>query len=178
MKILLHICCAVCATSVIERLKSEGWEVEGYFYNPNIHPREEYKNRLENTKFLLDEIDISMVESEYEPEKWFHEVRGFEREKEGGKRCQICFKMRLSKTLEAARKRNIHYFATTLTVSPHKKSTLINRIGRDLGGESFILEDFKKRDGFKRAMQLSRKYNLYRQNYCGCIFSKSHQKSR
>lgn len=170
-KILLHICCAVCATSVIERLKEEGWQVEGFFYNPNIHPREEYEKRLENIRFLLAKLNIPLTEGEYGKERWFKKIKGFEEEKEGGRRCNICFEMRLKEALKESKRRNIKYFATTLTVSPHKRSEIINKIGKTLDKDAFVVRDFKKQGGFKRAMELSKKHKLYHQNYCGCIFS-------
>lgn len=170
-KILLHICCGICASSVIERLKNEGWNVEGFFYNPNIHPEEEYKKRLESIKLLLTKIGVTLIEGNYDKEDWFKRIEGLEKEKEGGKRCRICFEMRLRETLKEAKRRNIQYFTTTLTVSPHKNSLTINNIGQTIDKDSFIAIDFKKKDGFKRAMDLSKEYNLYHQNYCGCIFS-------
>jgi len=194
MRILLHICCAVCAGSTIEQLKNEGWDVTGFFYNPNIHPEQEYIKRFKNTKLLLSKmypvrdkipevsdgclgqpisngVNVPLIEGTYDKESWFKEIKGFEEEKEGGKRCQLCFEMRLKETFKEAKKRNIPYFTTTLTISPHKNSKIINSIGHLIGKDSFIAKDFKKKDGFKRALQLSKEYNLYHQNYCGCIFS-------
>lgn len=170
-QILLHICCAVCASSVIERLKNEEWQIEGFFYNPNIHPEEEYEKRLNDTKVLLAEWNVPLIEGKYNKENWFNETKGFEQEKEGGRRCNICFEMRLKETFLQAKERNINYFTTTLTVSSHKNSKTINDIGSTLDGNAFIVRDFKKKDGFKRAVELSKKYNLYHQNYCGCVFS-------
>ncbi len=173
MKILLHICCAVCAGSTIEQLKSEGWDVTGFFYNPNIHPEEEYIKRLNDTKVLLAKLNIPLIEGKYDKERWFDKIKGFEQEKEGGKRCLICFKIRLSETLKQAKKMNIEHFTTTLTISPYKKSAAINSIGESLDKDAFFVRDFKKKDGFKRAIQLSKEYNLYHQHYCGCIFSQN-----
>jgi predicted adenine nucleotide alpha hydrolase (AANH) superfamily ATPase len=178
MRILLHICCAVCASSVIEQLRNEGWDVKGFFYNPNIHPQEEYEKRLKNAKSLLNEMGVNLIEGKYDKENWFKRIVGFEKEKEGGKRCSICFDMRLKETLEEAKRRNLQYFTTTLTVSPHKKSSIINKLGQTLDKDSFIMRDFKKKGGFKRAVQLSKKYNLYHQNYCGCIFSLKEMEKR
>lgn len=172
-KILLHICCAVCAGSAIERLRNEGWTVEGFFYNPNIHPEEEYKKRLEDMRSMLAKLDVLFIEGKYDKDNWFKQIEGLEKEQEGGKRCQICFQMRLKETFQEARRRNIKYFTTTLTISPHKNSQVINNIGQAIDKDSFIAKDFKKKDGFKRAIQLSKKYNLYHQHYCGCVFSES-----
>lgn len=170
-KLLLHICCAVCASSVIEQLKSEGWQVECFFYNPNIHPDTEYKTRLEDTASLLSKLNVPIYEGIYDKNKWVRRIKGLEKEKEGGRRCQHCFYLRLEETFNEAKIRNIPYFTTTLTISPHKNSKIINSIGRLIGKDSFIAKDFKKKDGFKRAVQLSKEYNLYHQNYCGCVFS-------
>ena len=143
----------------------------GFFYNPNIHPEEEYKKRLENVKILFAETGTPLIEGKYNSEEWHRRTKGLEKEKEGGKRCTLCFSMRLEEASKEAQKRNIQYFTTTLTVSPHKKSLIINSIGELLDRDSFIVKDFKKKDGFKRAMDLSKKYNLYHQNYCGCAYS-------
>jgi len=170
-KLLLHICCAVCAGGAIEQLKNEGWQVTGFFYNPNIHPEEEYLKRLNDTKTLLAKWNVPLIEGEYDKEKWFDKIKGFEEEKEGGKRCELCFRMRLEETFEQAKKQNFQCFTTTLTISPHKNSKIINNLGQSVAGDFFVAKDFKKKDGFKRAIQLSKEYNLYHQNYCGCIYS-------
>ncbi|MDD5455109.1 MAG: epoxyqueuosine reductase QueH [Candidatus Ratteibacteria bacterium] len=170
-KILLHICCAVCAVSAIEQLKNEGWQVTGFFYNPNIHPEEEYIKRLNDTKLLLSKLEIPLIEGKYDKDKWFNKIKDFEEEKEGGKRCEICFRMRLEETLKEAKQHNIRHFTTTLTISPHKDSKIVNTIGQSINGDFFVVKDFKKKDGFKRAVRLSKEYNLYHQHYCGCIYS-------
>ncbi len=170
-KMLLHICCGICASSSIEQLKSEEWQVTGFFYNPNIHPEEEYIKRLNDMKFMLAKLDIPLIEGKYDKEEWFNKIKGFENEKEGGKRCELCFRMRLLETSKQVQKQNIQYFTTTLTISPHKNSKVINSIGQSINGDFFIVKDFKKKDGFKRAVQLSKDYNLYHQHYCGCVFS-------
>ena len=173
MKILLHVCCAVCASSVLERLREEGWEVTGLFYNPNIHPEEEYQKRLRETERLAREYQLPLLVGEYEQERWVELVKGLEDEREGGKRCATCFRMRLEKTKQLAQAKGYDKFTTTLSVSPHKNSSLINEIGVKIGGDLYLVADFKKRDGFKRAIELAKEYTLYRQHYCGCIFSKS-----
>ena len=175
MKVLLHICCAVCATASIERLREEGNSVSGYFYNPNIHPQSEYLNRLKETKNLAREIDLSLIVGEYRVEDWFGPVKGLEDEPEGGRRCVVCFRLRLNQTCRLARQNGFDGFTTTLTISPHKNSKTINNIGREIGGPFFLERDFKKKEGFKRAMALSEKYGLYHQHYCGCIFSQNNK---
>ncbi|MFH0769686.1 MAG: epoxyqueuosine reductase QueH [Chloroflexota bacterium] len=171
MKIVLHICCGVCATSVVERLTSEGNEVRGLFYNPNIHPREEYERRLEVAHQVAKELNFPLGTGPYNPEDWFKETASLENEPEGGKRCEICFRLRLEKTYLYLQDYGWDAFTTTLTVSPTKSAEMINRAGREIGGESFLARDFKKKEGFKRATELARKWTLYRQDYCGCIYS-------
>jgi predicted adenine nucleotide alpha hydrolase (AANH) superfamily ATPase len=172
-KLLLHTCCAPCATVPIERLQME-YEITCFFYNPNIHPQEEYDNRLAELKNFTDQLNIPLVIAEYDVERWMALAKGFEDEPEKGKRCTICFTMRLNKAAEFAQKNRFSYVTTTLTVSPHKNSNLINQIGRAQCHDNtiqFLEENFKKQDGYKRSLELSRDYNLYRQNYCGCVFS-------
>lgn len=180
MKILLHICCAVCASSVIERLLCEGHKVTGYFYNPNIHPQDEYKKRLEAARKVAKEWNIDLVEGPYDRQRWFELVKGKEYASEGGERCRICFTMRLKKAFEHYLKEHkFDAFTTTLSVSPLKDAILVNSIGREIGGdERFICADFKKKDGFKRANELSKEWDLYRQHYCGCIYSLEEELAR
>ncbi len=166
--ILLHICCGVCASSVIERLREDGFEPIGLFYNPNIHPEEEYKRRFEAVRVLSEAMGFSLIEGSYEKERWLELTRGFEKEPEGGRRCETCFSLRLEKTFQRSKELKIP-FTTTLTVSPHKDSQLINKIGK--GFSAFQEYDFKKRDGFKRSLDMAKRYNLYHQNYCGCVYS-------
>lgn len=171
MKVLLHICCGICAASVVERLMCEGHKVTGFFYNPNIHPRDEYKKRFEAAEAVAHKLEIELIEAHYEREKWFELVKGKEYTEEGGERCESCFKMRLEKTCEYLRKNMFDSFTTTLTVSPLKNALCINAIGRSIGDEKFISADFKKRGGFERSNELAREWHLYRQNYCGCVYS-------
>ncbi|MBU3934279.1 MAG: epoxyqueuosine reductase QueH [Candidatus Omnitrophica bacterium] len=171
MRVLLHICCAVCAGSCLETLRREGHEVGGYFYNPNIQPQEEYLKRLQEAEKLARQENFSLIIGEDEPDKWFSRIKGLEEEPEGGRRCARCFSLRLEKTAKVAQEKGFAAFTTTLTVSPHKNARVINEIGRDVGGGLFLGRDFKKKDGFKRAQQLARRYNLYHQDYCGCIYS-------
>ncbi len=171
MKVLLHICCGTCASSVAEQLMCDGYRVTGFFYNPNIHPADEYKRRLDGAAEVARQLGFDLVEGPYDRQRWFELVKGKEYSAEGGARCEICFNMRLEKTHEYFKKGIFNAFATTLTVSPLKDVTLVNAIGRKIGGERFICADFKKKGGFARATELSREWGLYRQNYCGCIYS-------
>ena len=171
MKVLLHICCGVCAASVAERLMCEGYEVTGFFYNPNIHPADEYEKRLEVAHRVACEKGFELIEGPYNREKWFELVKGKEYEPEGGERCDSCFTMRLNKTYEYFSKGMFNMFTTTLTVSPLKKQESINAIGLRLGGDRFIPADFKKKGGYTRAMEIAREMGLYKQHYCGCIYS-------
>jgi predicted adenine nucleotide alpha hydrolase (AANH) superfamily ATPase len=173
-KMLLHVCCAPCSSAVLERLRDE-FDITGYFYDPNIHPEEEYIRRLEEGRRFYREIGIPLIEAPYDAERWFAKTAEFKEAPEGGIRCEICYDMRLNKAAGFARENNFDIFATVLSISPHKKAEKINNIGRRLAeryGIRFYEADFKKKDGFKRSLELSRRYNLYRQDYCGCIYSK------
>ena len=173
-KLLVHICCAPDGLYVVQLLQ-EKYNVSGYFYNPNIHPEEEYRLRLQETKKIAKILNFNLIEGEYESDKWFEMVKGFENEPEKGRRCDICYAIRLDKTARIAKSKNFDIFTTTLTISPWKKAEKINQIGRMLGEKykiEFLEADFKKKDGFKKSVELSKKFNLYRQNYCGCIYSR------
>ncbi|OPX30955.1 MAG: hypothetical protein B1H08_00290 [Candidatus Omnitrophica bacterium 4484_171] len=170
-KVLLHICCGVCAFASIERLKGEGYTVKGFFYNPNIHPSGEYEKRREVLNIVRDSTGIEIIEGGYDPREWFALCEHLKDEPEGGARCSICYRMRLKETFLLSKKLKFDYFTTTLTISPHKKSRVIFDIGSQIGGDDFLAIDFKKKDGFKRTNELARKYNVYRQNYCGCVYS-------
>jgi predicted adenine nucleotide alpha hydrolase (AANH) superfamily ATPase len=171
MKILLHICCGVCAAGVVERLTLEGHQVHGLFYNPNIHPRQEYDRRLEVARKVARELDFPLEVPLYITEEWFEETVSLEDEPEGGRRCEVCFRLRLKKTYLYMTDCGADAFTTTLTISPHKSADMINRVGQEIGGERFLARDFKKKAGFKRAVELAKKWALYRQDYCGCIYS-------
>lgn len=171
-KLLLHSCCAPCSTAVIERLKDD-FDITIFYYNPNIQPREEYEKRLSEQKRLLGILKIPFIEGEYE-EIAFEKIScGLENVKEGGARCYKCFEMRLGKTFEVAKEKGFDMFATTLSVSPMKNAKWINEIGQRLETDNllFLESDFKKKDGYKRSIELSKQFNLYRQHYCGCLFS-------
>lgn len=172
-KLLIHICCACCGVYVLELLKDK-YDLSAYFYNPNIQPEEEYKKRLESVQRLCSDLKIPLIQGNYENKKWFEMIRGYENEPEGGKRCEICFKMRLEEVGKLAQKEKFTYFASTLTVGPRKRAELINTLGRQIGqkyGIIFYEADFKKKDGFKKSLKLSKDWGFYRQNYCGCIYS-------
>ena len=177
-KILLHSCCAPCSTAVIERLNDE-YEITILYYNPNIYPEEEYfKRKNEEIRYIqiLKEngIFIDFLDCDYESEMFYETVKGLEGEREGGARCAVCFKLRLEKTAILANKMGFDIFGTTLTVSPHKNSELINAIGKALSEKhkiEYLESNFKKQNGYKRSVEISKENGIYRQNYCGCEFA-------
>lgn len=168
-RILLHVCCAPCATHAVETLKRE-YEVTLFFSNSNISPRAEYERRLAHARKIAAVYECQLVEGSYEHDKWLAAVAGLEDEPEKGKRCLKCFEFNLARAAEFAAENGFALFTTTLTISPHKRSADIFAIGRRLG--SFLAIDFKKKDGFKHSLERSREHALYRQDYCGCEFSK------
>ena len=171
MKVVLHICCGVCAAGAVERLALEGHQIIGFFYNPNIHPTQEYQRRLEAIYKVAKELKFPLEVAPYTPKEWLRETINLRYESEGGKRCEVCLRLRLRETYLYMLNSRGDAFTTTLTVSPHKSQEAINRIGREIGGDNFLARDFKKKEGFKRAIELARQWNLYRQDYCGCIYS-------
>ena len=176
-KLLLHSCCGPCSTQVIEVLKKD-FDLTIYYYNPNIDTNEEYQLRLSEQKRYCKEVGVAVIEDGYNAHEFLSKVKGLENEKEGGARCPVCFKLRLEKTANKAVELKYDLFATTLTVSPHKNAQLINFIGKAVEkarGIEFLEGNYKKQDGYKKSIELSKKFNLYRQNYCGCIFSKQMQ---
>ncbi|MFH1597973.1 MAG: epoxyqueuosine reductase QueH [Patescibacteria group bacterium] len=173
-KLLLHSCCAGCTAYVIQLLSKE-YQVTSYFFNPNIHPDQEYKQRCQELKNYCKKTKAPFIEGEYQAEKWQQLTKGFEFEPEKGKRCLICYAMRLEKTAEHAKQNGFDFFATTLSVSPHKLADRINQFGNKLAelyGVKFYEADFKKQEGYKKACAISKEENFYRQDYCGCSFSK------
>lgn len=177
-KLLLHSCCAPCSTYVLERLK-EHFDISLYYYNPNIHPQEEYIIRLEELKDYVKRYDMAVVEEMYDSRVFFEAVKGFENEPEKGKRCYICYQLRMEETAQKAKQLGYDYFGTVLSISPHKNADWINQIGESLAlkyGIHYLYADFKKENGFKASVAISNDNNLYRQDYCGCIFSKNDRK--
>ncbi len=176
--LLLHCCCAPCSSYVLKYL-SPYFDITALFYNPNISPQEEYMFRLNELGRLIVEMGLAqkvkLIEADYESEKFEALAQGLETYKEGAERCFKCYNLRLSKMAEIAKAQNFDYFATTLTVSPYKNADKLNVIGQQLASEykvNYLPSDFKKCNGYKRSIELSKQYNLYRQNYCGCRFSK------
>ena len=171
MKVVLHVCCGVCAAGVAERLIAEGHEVFGLFYNPNIHPPEEFERRLEVAHRVAREFGFVLDAAPYRPKEWHREADSLAGEPEGGRRCEVCFRLRLAETYRHMLDRGADAFTTTLTVGPRKSAEVINRVGREIGGDSFLERDFKKKAGFHRSIELSKQWDLYRQDYCGCTYS-------
>jgi predicted adenine nucleotide alpha hydrolase (AANH) superfamily ATPase len=176
--LLLHSCCAPCSSYVLKYL-SEYFRITLLYFNPNISPESEYVKRVEEQKRLINSMPlknaVEFVEGRYEPKEFYGAVKGFEEEPEGGKRCHICYEMRLREAAEYAAKGGYDYFTTTLSISPLKKSDVLNEIGERVGAECGVRHlpsDFKKKEGYKQSIELSKEYDLYRQNFCGCIFSK------
>lgn len=175
--LLIHSCCAPCSSYVLEYL-SEYFAITVLYYNPNIFPQEEYEYRIREQKRLIEELPvkhpISFIPTAYTPKDFHTAVRGHEQDAEGGERCWICYEVRLRKAAEYAKEGGFDYFTTTLSISPMKNAEKLNEIGERLAKEYGLLylnSDFKKKNGYKRSLELSKEYDLYRQNYCGCIYS-------
>ena len=182
--LLLHACCAPCSSHCLEYL-SKYFRITVFYYNPNISPKEEYTRRIEEIKRFVQEFksenEITLIEGKYEPERFFQVVKGLEQEPEGGKRCEQCFKLRLSEAAKLAKELNADYYTTTLSISPLKNAELLNKIGKEEGdaiGVTHLPSDFKKKGGYARSIELSKEYNLYRQNFCGCVYSLQEAKAR
>lgn len=172
-KVLLHSCCAPCSSHVVTLLK-EYFDVTVLYYNPNIYPLEEYLKRKNEQIKLLEILNIPIMDIDYDHNEFKENVKGLEDEKEGGARCNKCFALRLEKTAILAQLNQFEYFCTTLTVSPYKNSQIINKIGAILEQKynvKYLYSDFKKKEGYKKSIELSKKYDLYRQHYCGCEYS-------
>jgi predicted adenine nucleotide alpha hydrolase (AANH) superfamily ATPase len=172
-RILVHVCCAPDALYVLGLLQGE-YEVSGYFTNSNIQPAEEYRLRLEEARAVARLLEIPLLEDDYDPDGWLAVTQKFKDEPEKGRRCDVCYAVRLRKTAETAARRGFDAFATVMSLSPWKKASVMNRIGRQFGksfGVRFLEADFKKKDGFKKSVDLSRSRGLYRQDYCGCVYS-------
>ncbi len=178
--LLLHCCCAPCSTTCIERVEPF-FDVTLFFYNPNIDLEEEYQKRKEELLRFAKEKKIPVIEIGYEKASFEQISKGYEKEKEGGQRCYQCYLLRLSKTAQLAKEKQFSYFGTTLTISPYKNAKWLNEIGKKLEEEmgiSYLYADFKKKNGYQRSIDLSKKYRLYRQDYCGCIYSKQERERR
>ena len=181
-KLLLHSCCAPCSSFVIEYL-STYFEMEVYFFNPNIHPKKEYLRRLDEQIRMVEEMGLNyqVIGPEHQSELFYEAVKGCERLGEGSERCVRCFDLRLEKAAEYAAAHGFEYFTTSLTISPMKNAAKLNELGEAAGlkyGVKFLNSDFKKNNGYKRSIELSKQYDLYRQHYCGCAFSIKEQQER
>ena len=179
-KLLLHSCCGPCSSYVISYLTNY-FDITILYYNPNIYPYDEYLKRKQEQIKLINEIDCSnnldIMDCDYDNDLYEKCIIGLENEPERGNRCMVCYNLRMEKTAKMAKECNYDYFCTTLSVSPYKNSEWINKIGEKLQNKyniNWLYSDFKKKDGYKQSISLSKKYNLYRQDYCGCIYSKPH----
>lgn len=180
-RLLLHSCCAPCSSYTLEYL-SRYFDITVYYFNPNISPKHEFDKRFEEQKRLISQMpfknSVTLVEGDYNYGDFLEIAKGLENVPEGGERCFRCYKMRLESTARLAKEQGFDYFCTTLSISPLKNSQKINELGFEIEkkyGVKWLPSDFKKREGYKRSIQLSREYSLYRQNFCGCIFSKNQQ---
>lgn len=177
-RLFLHCCCAPCSSYVLEYLHTY-FDITVFFYNPNITREEEYWKRKEELRRYLKEVSfgsaIHIEDVDYEPDRFIEIAKGHESDPERGERCERCFRLRLQKTAEKAQEGNYDYFCTTLSISPHKDAALLMEIGEELAktfGVAYLPSDFKKKNGYKRSIELSAEFSLYRQDYCGCVFSK------
>ncbi|OOM80399.1 epoxyqueuosine reductase QueH [Clostridium sp. BL-8] len=178
-RLLLHSCCAPCSSYVLEYL-SKYFKITIFFYNPNIYPLDEYSRRVVEQKRFISELkvehEIDFIEGKYDTENFYEISKGLENEREGGTRCFKCYELRLEEAAAIAKDKGYDYFTTTLSISPHKNAQKLNEIGQKLSTEyniKYLYSDFKKKEGYKRSIELSNEYNLYRQDYCGCVFSKN-----
>ncbi|MBO5147008.1 MAG: epoxyqueuosine reductase QueH [Lachnospiraceae bacterium] len=186
-RLFLHSCCAPCSSYVLEYLRKY-FRITVFYYNPNISFANEYKRRAAEQKRLIEAYNrqgigypIEVLEGDYEPEQFYQTAKGLEDCPEGGERCFLCYELRLRKTAELAQKGNYDYFATTLTISPLKNAKKLNEIGERLSQEyhvNWLVSDFKKKNGYKRSIELSAEYDLYRQDYCGCVYSKQEREKQ
>jgi len=182
--LFLHSCCAPCSSYCLEYL-AEYFSITVFYYNPNIFPAEEYDDRIHEQERLIKELNekgvknkIRLVCGEYRPEVFYEAVKGLEKEPEGGERCTKCFELRLYESARLAKEGGFDYFTTTLTISPLKDAERLNRIGEEAGakfGIAFLNSDFKKKNGYRRSIELSKEHSLYRQDYCGCVYSRRSQ---
>ena len=177
--LLLHSCCAPCSSYVLEYL-SEFFKITVLYYNPNIFPKEEYEYRIDEQQKLISAMPatnkIEFISTEYEPEKFYEIAKGYENVPEGGERCFRCYELRLRESAKYAKEGGFDYFTTTLSISPLKNADKLNEIGINVADEyglNYLFSDFKKRNGYKRSVELSTEYGLYRQDYCGCVYSRN-----
>lgn len=177
--LLLHSCCAPCSSYVLEYL-SEYFNITILFYNPNISPEQEFIKRANELRRLISEMplkcDVKFIEGTYDSDRFYDMSKGLEHMKEGGERCFKCYRLRLEEAAKAAKNGGFDYFTTTLSISPHKNAKALNQIGSELSeeyGVNYLFSDFKKKNGYKRSCELSEEYGLYRQNYCGCVYSRA-----
>jgi predicted adenine nucleotide alpha hydrolase (AANH) superfamily ATPase len=178
---LLHICCAPDAVVPLRDMKAEGWEIVGYFYGSNIHPEDEYRRRAAALDFLARREGVEVLTRPYDPEEWFVRAFALADEPERGARCALCFETQLRAAAGEARRHGAAYLGTTLTISPHKDAALISRLGREIGAEHGLTWDdrvWRRKDGFLRSLKLGEELGLYRQNYCGCLYSKPNKTIR
>lgn len=177
--LLLHSCCAPCSSYVLGYL-SKYFKITVFYYNPNIYPEDEYYKRVKEQQEFIQKLPtinpVAFLEGEFDPAAFYHITKGFEKEKEGSLRCFQCYKLRLKETAKLAREKGFEFFTTTLSISPLKNAEKLNEIGEEIGKETrvpYLNSDFKKKNGYKRSVELSQEYGLYRQTYCGCVFSKN-----
>ena len=185
--LLLHSCCAPCSSAVLEKLQ-EIFEITVFYYNPNISEDTEYRKRVEEQKRLIEifnqkkpSFPIKIIDGDYEPQEFYNIAKGLETCPEGGERCFKCYALRLEKTAQLAKEEEFDFFTTTLTISPLKNAAKLNEIGEELAAKyetTFLPSDFKKKEVYKRSIELSKEYDLYRQNFCGCAFSKAESLKR
>lgn len=182
--LFLHCCCAPCSSYVLEYL-SKYFRITTFYYNPNIFPQEEYAHRVAELKRFVSEFPtkypVEFLEGTYEPERYYEAVRGLEREREGGARCRKCFELRLGEAARMAKSLNFDYFTTTLSISPMKNAAVLNEVGEEMAekyGVRHLPANFKRKGGFLRSTELSKEYGLYRQDFCGCVFSKEERDRR
>lgn len=178
-RLLIHSCCAPCSSYILEYL-TKYFDITVFYYNPNIYPEEEYIRRVEEQQNLLKtmpfQYPVKFVQGEYLPSDFYFTIKGQEAETEGGKRCYLCYGMRLKEAAKLARAGGFDYFATTLSISPYKNAEKLNEIGEQIAkeyGVAYLPSDFKKKGGYQRSIQLSKEYGLYRQDYCGCVYSRN-----
>ncbi len=183
-KLLIHSCCAPCSSYVLEYLANY-FDITVLYYNPNIYPKKEYLRRVEEQQKFINELplpsNVKLIQGEYKPEDYYRQIKGLEEEPEGGTRCFECYELRLLEAAKMASNDGYDYFTTTLSISPHKNAEKLNEIGMRLEKEykvAYLPSDFKKKNGYKRSIELSKEYNLYRQDYCGCIYSKRDRDKR